>query len=162
MRPRTLIFFYGKRLRRHGVQELLAGLGVAAAVALVFAVTVAANSLTSSAANVIHTVAGPADLQLHARGPEGFNDRLLGSVEHLRGVAQAAQLLEQTAAITTPSGRRAIVTVAGAGGGLALMDGLAHTLPGGVLSAEGISLSTATARQLRIAGTGSQAAPTEV
>ena len=54
------------------------------------------------------------------------------------------------------------MTVAGAGGSLALMDGLAHTLPGGVLSAEGISLSTATADQLRIADFGSQAAPTEV
>ncbi len=154
MRLRTLVFFYGKRLRLHGVQELFAGLGVAAAVALVFAVTVAASSLTSSAANVVHTVAGPADLQLHALGPEGFSERLLKRVNRLPGVAQAAQLLEQTATITTPSGGRAIVTVAGAGGRLALMDGLAHTLPGGVLEADGIGLSNASARQLGIAGNG--------
>ncbi len=38
-------------------------LGVAVAVALVFAVTVAASSLTNSAADVVRTVAGPADLQ---------------------------------------------------------------------------------------------------
>lgn len=154
MRLRTLVFFYGKRLRLHGVQELFAGLGVAAAVALVFAVTVAASSLTSSAANVIRTVAGPADLQLHALSPEGFDERLLKRVNRIPGVAQAAQLLEQTATITTPAGRRAIVTLAGAGGRLALMDGLAHTLPAGVLEAGGIGLSTATAQQLGIEGDG--------
>ncbi len=162
MRLRTLVFFYGKRLRLHGVQEFLAGLGVAAAVALVFAVTVAASSLTSSAANVIHTVAGPANLQLHARGPEGFNERLLGRVEHLPGVVRAAQLLEQTATLTTASGQRAIVTVAGAGGSLALMDGLAHTLPGEVLSAQGIGLSAATASQLRLPRLGSQQTPLQL
>lgn len=152
MRLRTLIFFYSKRLRLHGVQEFFAGLGVAAAVALVFAVTVAASSLTSSAANVIRTVAGPADLQLHALGPEGFSESLLKRVNRLSGVARAAQLLEQTATIKTRSGGRAIVTVAGAGGRLALMDGLAHTFPGGVLEAGGIGLSAAGARQLGIEG----------
>ncbi len=160
MHPRNLIFFYGQRLRLHGVQELLAGLGVAAAVALVFAVT--ASSLTNSTSDVVHTVAGPANLQLHTRGPEGFSERLLGRVEHLPGVAQAAQLLEQTATIRTASGHRAIVTVAGAGASLAFLDGLAHTLPAGVLSAQGISLSTATAHQLRLPGFGSQRAPIRV
>jgi putative ABC transport system permease protein len=151
MRPYALLYFYGRRLRVHGVQELLAGLGVAVAVALVFAVTVAASSLTNSAANVVQAVGGPADLQVHARGPEGFSDRLLSQVEHLAGVRQAAQLLEQTATIRGPAGRRATVTIAGANAGLAVMDGLAHTLPGGVLSAEGVSLSKASAGHLGIA-----------
>jgi putative ABC transport system permease protein len=161
MRPYALLYFYNRRLRVHGVQELFAGLGVAVAVALVFAVTVAASSLTDSAASVVHVIAGPADLQLHARGPEGFDERLLARVERLPGVEQAAQLLEQTATIVG-SRHRVTVTVAGAGGGLALMDGLAHTLPGGVLSAGGISLSNASARELGIAAFNSQAAPTEV
>jgi putative ABC transport system permease protein len=42
------------------------------------------------------------------------------------------------------------------------MDGLAHTLPGGVLTTGGIGLSKATAGALGIAGLGSQVAPTEV
>jgi putative ABC transport system permease protein len=150
MRPYALVYFYGRRLRVHGMQELFAGLGVAVAVALVFAVTVAASSLTNSAANVVRAVGGPANLQVHARGPEGFSDHLLSPVEHLAGVRQAAQLLEQTATIIGPSGHRVTVTIAGAGVGLALMDGLAHTLPGGVLSAEGIGLSKASASQLGI------------
>ena len=162
MRPYALLYFYGRRLRVHGVQELLAGLGVAVAVALVFAVTVAASSLTGSAAGVVHAVAGPADLQLHARGPEGFDEHLLAKVEHLPGVEQAAQLLEQTATIIGSPGHRVTVTIAGAGGGLALMDGLAHTLPGGVLSAGGIGLSKASANELGITDLNSQTALTEV
>lgn len=161
MRPYALLYFYGRRLRVHGVQELFAGLGVAVAVALVFAVTVAASSLTNSAADVVRTVAGPADLQVHTRGPEGFDEHLLARVEHLPGVKQAAQLLEESATIVGPSGRRATVTIAGATSGLAFMDGLAHTLPGGVLSAGGIGLSAASGQALGI-GRLKLSAPPEV
>jgi putative ABC transport system permease protein len=161
MRPYALLYFYGRRLRVHGVQELLAGLGVAVGVALVFAVTVGASSLTGSAASVVRVVAGPADLQLHARGPEGFSERLLAQVQNLRGVKQAAQLLEQTATIVGSRGQRVTVTIAGAGGGLAHMDGLARTLPGGVLLAGGIGLSNATASALGITNN-SQTAPAYV
>jgi putative ABC transport system permease protein len=157
MRPYALLYFYGRRLRVHGVQELLAGLGVAVAVALVFAVTVAASSLAGSAGEVVHTVAGPANLQLHALGPEGFDERMLDQVERLPGVVQAAELLEEPATVVGSRGRRVPVTIAGAGIGLALMDGLAHTLPGGVLSAEGIGLSASSAEGLGIAGLSSQA-----
>ncbi|MGH2911352.1 MAG: ABC transporter permease [Solirubrobacteraceae bacterium] len=159
MGPYALVYFYGQRLRAHGVQELLAGLGVAVAVALVFAVTVAASSLTNSAANVVHTVAGPADLQVHTRGPEGFNDNLLAKVEQLPGVRRAAQLLEQPATIIGPSGHRVTVTIAGAGAGLAVMDGLSHTLPAGILSAEGIGLSKTSANQLGITALNSRVLP---
>src|SRR5260370_40177137 len=92
METRTLFYFYSKRLRIHAVQELLAGVGVAIGVALVFAVTVANSSITSSASDVVRTVIGPADLQLHARGPNGFDEHLLARVEHLPGVQQAAPL----------------------------------------------------------------------
>lgn len=159
MRPYALVYFYSRRLRAHGVQELFAGLGVAVAVALVFAVTVAASSLTNSAANVVHAVGGPADLQIHARGPEGFSDHLLLEVEHLPGVRQAAQLLEQTATIIGPSRHRITVTIAGADANLALMDGLAHTLPGGILSTNGIGLSKVSANQLGITDLSSRTPP---
>ena len=153
MRPhgtRALVYFYRRRLRVHAVQELLAGVGVAVAVALVFAVTVANSSITGSANGVVRTVVGPADLQLHSRGPDGFDEHLLTRVEHLPDVEQAAPLLEQTATIVGPHGRRVTVDVAGTDIGLALLDGLAHTLPLGVLSPGGIGLSQASAGELRL------------
>jgi putative ABC transport system permease protein len=131
------------------MQELLAGVGVAIAVALVFAVTVASNSVTSSASNVVRAVIGSANLQLRARGPNGFDEHLITQVEHLPGVEHAGLFLEQTATIVGPDGRRVAVTVAGASVRLAVMDGLSHTLPSGVLS-EGISLSEASAGALGI------------
>lgn len=150
MRPYALVFFYSRRLRVHGGQELFAGLGVAIAVALVFAVLAAAGSITNSAENVVRTVIGPADLQLHARGPEGFSEHLLTDVERLPHVQRAAPLLEQSATIIGPGGNRAIVTVAGAGARLALMDGLNRTLPAGVVSVDSISLTSAAASALGI------------
>ncbi len=148
MQTRALLYFYSRRLRVHAMQELLAGIGVAVAVALVFAVTVANSSITSSASDVVHTVIGPADLQLHARGPDGFDEHLLARVERLPGVAQAAPLLEQVATVRAPNGRQATVDVAGTNVGLALLDGLAHTLPLGALSPGGIGLSQTSAGAL--------------
>ncbi|HXP99277.1 MAG TPA: FtsX-like permease family protein [Solirubrobacteraceae bacterium] len=150
MRTRALVYFYVRRLRIHAMQELLAGAGVAIAVALVFAVTVASDSVTSSASRVVHAVVGPADLQLRARDPNGFDEHLIAKVQGLPGVEHAGLLLEQAATVIGPDGRRVAVTIAGANVRLALMDGLSRTLPGSVLS-EGISLSKATADALGIA-----------
>jgi putative ABC transport system permease protein len=161
MRTRALVYFYSRRLRVHAMQELLAGFGVAVAVALVFAVMVANSSLTSSASNVVHAVIGPADLQLHARGPNGFDEHLLTRVEGLSGVAQAAPLLEQTATVRAPNGRQETVDVAGTNVGLALLDGLAHTLPIGALSPSGIGLSQTSASALGLSAY-NPARPTEV
>jgi putative ABC transport system permease protein len=153
LRVRALWYFYARRLRVHIVQELLAGVGVAVAVALVFAVTVANSSVASSAGQIVHAVIGPADLQLRARGPEGFPEGLLAHVEQLPGVARAAPLLEQTATLTAPNGRRMSVDVAGTDLSLALLDGLAETLPIGALSG-GIGLSKATAAELGLSKAG--------
>ena len=79
MRPGALLYLYRRRLRVHGVQELLAGLGVAIAVALVFATIVVSGSIAGSAAEVVHAVTGPATLQLRARGADGFDERLPGA-----------------------------------------------------------------------------------
>jgi putative ABC transport system permease protein len=162
MDTRALVYFYSRRLRVHAVQELLAGVGVAVAVALVFAVTVANSSITGSANGVVRTVVGPADLQLHSRGPDGFDEHLLTRVEHLPDVEQAAPLLEQTATIVGPHGRRVTVDVAGTDIGLALLDGLAHTLPLGVLSPGGIGLSQASAGELGLPTYSPRTRPIEV
>jgi putative ABC transport system permease protein len=148
MEPGALVYFYSRRLRVHAVQELLAGAGVAIAVALVFAVTVANSSVANSAKEVVRAVVGPANFQIYARGPNGLDEHLLTSVEHLPGVKQSAPLLEQTATLIGPTGRRAPVEVAGTNVSLALLDGLAETLPLGALSPGGIGLSKTSASDL--------------
>ncbi|HEX5308038.1 MAG TPA: ABC transporter permease [Solirubrobacteraceae bacterium] len=148
MRPRALVYFYRRRLRVHAVQELLAGVGVAVSVALVFATIVASASIAGSAGEVVHAVIGPAKLQLVARGPSGFREAELARAQHLPGVVQAAPLLEQTATLRGPSGRIVTVDLAGADTSLVVMDGLAHTLPTKTLSAGGIGLSRSTAAAL--------------
>ncbi len=60
LRPSTLLFMYRRRLRVHAVQECFAGLGIAIAVALVFATTVAESSIAGSAAKSCSAVVGPA------------------------------------------------------------------------------------------------------
>jgi putative ABC transport system permease protein len=152
MGPYALAYLYRNRLRVHAAQELLAGLGVAVAVALVSATLIANASIAGSAGEVVHTVIGPANLQVRSQGPEGFSESLLGRVERLPGVQQAAPLLEETATLLSPSGRRVAVYLAGADLSLATLDGLAHTIPRQSLSADGISLSTATADALKLSG----------
>ena len=165
MRPRALVYFYRRRLRVHAVQELLAGAGVAVSVALVFATIVASASIAGSASEVVHTVIGPAQLQLLARGPKGMPESLLIRVQRIPGVAQAAPLLEQTATVVSPAGvagadggstglsavrHTVTVDLAGADTSLVVLDGLAHTLPTKTLSAGGIGLSRHTAEELGI------------
>jgi putative ABC transport system permease protein len=144
------VYLYRRRLRVHRLQELLAGFGVAVAVALLFAVTVADSSIAGSAGEVAHAVVGPANLQLRARGADGFDERLLARVERLPAVSQAAPLLEQTASVVGPHGHRATVQIAGAELSLALLDGLAHTIPLAAFSANGIGISRHTAEELGV------------
>lgn len=150
LRPRTLARLYSGRLHAHAAQELLAGLGVAVAVALIFAVLAAQANITSATSEVVHTVIGPATLQLRARGNEGFPESTLHAVERLPGVAQVAPLLEQQATIVTSGGRRVTMDLAGADVSLTILDGLAHTLPIAVLSQHGVGLSERTAEALGI------------
>ncbi len=154
MRLEGLLYFYRRRLRIHAVQELLAGVGVTVAVALVFSVIVANGSITSSASAVARAVTGSAQLQLHARGPDGFDERLLARVEHLAGVKQAAPLLEETGMLQAPDGTQASVTIAGTDLSLAILDGLAHTLPVAALSPGAIGLSKTTASSLGLNSSG--------
>ena len=154
MRPGALVYFYRRRLRVHAVPELLAGLGVAIAVALVLAASIASSSIAGSAAEVVHAVVGPASLQLRARSADGFQEGLLKRVERLPGVEQAAPLLEQTATIRAPDGNTVTVDLAGADTSLVVLDGLAHKLPIATLSPGGLGLSRTTAEALGLSGTG--------
>jgi putative ABC transport system permease protein len=151
MRPYALIYLYRRRLRVHAVQELLAGVGVAVAVALVFATIVAAGSIAGSAGEVLRSVAGPATLQLISRDGADLPETLLARVERLPGVKQTAPLLQQNATLRASGDRQVRVDLAGADTSLVVLDGLAHTLPTATLTAGGVGLSAATARALGLA-----------
>ncbi|MHB8241719.1 MAG: ABC transporter permease [Solirubrobacteraceae bacterium] len=154
MRPYALIYLYRRRLRAHGAQELLAGIGVAIAVALLFAALVAQGSIAGSSREVVRAVVGPASLQLLSRDGDGFSEKLLTQVEALPHVKQAAPLLEQSATVIAANGHHVRVDLAGTDVALATLDGLARTLPLGALSPGGIGLSRASARALSSNGTG--------
>ena len=161
LRPYALAYLYGRRLRIHRVQELLAGIGVAIAVALLSAAMIANDSIEGSAAQVVHTVIGPANLELRAREVDGLNERLLGEIQHMPGVAQAVPLLEQTATIFGPTGR-VTVDLAGADVRLGQFNGLARTLPAAAFSSGGIGLTQTAAEKLGITSTNATTAQVSV
>ena len=162
LRPYTLFYLYRRRLRVHAVQECFAGLGIAIAVALVFASTVAQSSIAGSSREVVKAVAGPASLQLRARGGEGFDEAQLARVARLPGVKLAAPLLEQAATVSVAAhgpggrggegGRQTTIDLAGTDTSLAVLDGLGETLPLAALRPGTIGLSQASADALGLSG----------
>lgn len=99
--------FYLTRLKARLVlvQELLAVLGIAVGVALLFASQVASTSLDSSISELTGSVVGPAKYQLEARGAGGFSEHLLSEVRKIRGVRAAVPVLEQRVGIIGSVGR---------------------------------------------------------
>jgi putative ABC transport system permease protein len=109
MRLSTLGYLYARRLRTHPVQELLAGLGIAVGVALVFAVQVATSSTAEGSGQIVHRVLGRADLQLRARDERGIDEALASRVSSLPGVLRVVRGIELTATAMGPSGRPVIL-----------------------------------------------------
>jgi putative ABC transport system permease protein len=114
MRPVTLAYLYVRRLRTHPVQELLAGAGIAIAVALTCAVQIANHSVTGSARQTVQDIGGSAAVQVTARSAEGFDQQLVQRVRAVRGVRRATGLLEQRGVLVGPHRRQAPVHVIGA------------------------------------------------
>jgi putative ABC transport system permease protein len=108
MRLSNIIRLYRVRLRTRVVQELFAILGIAVGVALLFASQVANTSLNDSVRQLTSGIVGHARFQLVARNPEGFDQRLLSSVEHLPGVRGAVPVLEEHANVIGPTGSRSV------------------------------------------------------
>lgn len=108
------------------MQEVLAGSGIAVGVALVFGVLVANTSLTGSATQAITAVNGSAQLQLAARSPDGFSEKLATEASALPGVEKSAYLLRSDAVIVGPYGRQSIQLV-GVTPGLVTLGGSATT-----------------------------------
>jgi putative ABC transport system permease protein len=100
-----LLTLYRWRVRRHAMQELLAGAGIAVGVALCFGVLVANTSISASARALIEGVTGSARLQLSARSAAGMPEATVQRVERLQGVRHLAPVLRADATIAGPSGR---------------------------------------------------------
>jgi putative ABC transport system permease protein len=108
MKLANLLHLYRVRLRARLLQECFAVVGIAAGVALLFASQIASQSLSGSVAQLSHGIVGNASLQLTARDPHGFDQRLLSRVRHVRGVSVAAPLLEANANAVGPRGSRSV------------------------------------------------------
>lgn len=108
---RTLALFYRRHLRVQPLRELMAIAGVAAGVALLFAVQVAHHSITGSFEEIAHGVAGRASLEVAARGGEGFGEHVAEQVEGMPGVKAAAPILTQPIVAVGPRGQRALTLV---------------------------------------------------
>ncbi|HEX4805415.1 MAG TPA: FtsX-like permease family protein [Conexibacter sp.] len=113
MKTRNLLFLYVQRIRAHPFQELLALLGIAVGVALMFAVLVANASVSGSVEQLVHSVTGRAQLQLAARDPHGFDAELARRVAHVPGVRATAPLVDVRANVTGPSGAVRTVDLVG-------------------------------------------------
>ncbi len=155
VRLSALVKMYGWRLRRHGIQELLAGTGIAIGVALMLGVLVASTSITSSAGQTLHSIIGSARLQLLARSPTGFDESLVEHVAHLPGVKVAAPLLRENAMIVGPKGRATIQLVGLTPSQVALKGASTRNLGAGAgLLAGGIGLPSSIAEHVGVSSGG--------
>jgi putative ABC transport system permease protein len=106
----SILRIYRARLRARAIvgQELLAVLGIAIGVALLFASQVASTSLDGSVAQLSRQLVGNMDLQLQARSPQGFPRSMLAGVRAIPGVRQALPVLEAQADVIGPRGRESV------------------------------------------------------
>jgi putative ABC transport system permease protein len=110
--PRSLLWFYRRRIRARVVQELFAVVGIAVGVALLFAGQVSSTSLSASIAQLTHGLVGDAQLQLVARDPHGFDARAVDRVKGIPGVEAAAPVLQRQVSVTGPRGGQAVTLLA--------------------------------------------------
>lgn len=104
----TLLLFYRRNVRVQPLRETFAVLGIAAGVALLFAVQVAHHSVTGSFNEITRGVAGHATLEVGARGPQGFDEAVAKEVQAMPGVRAAAPIFEQPVVVVGSKGRRAL------------------------------------------------------
>ncbi|NLT06434.1 MAG: hypothetical protein GXY03_08985, partial [Solirubrobacterales bacterium] len=127
----NVLSLYWARLRPRLAQELLAVVGIAVGVALVFAALVANASLTSSVRDAVATVTGDADLQVASQGPRGFDAAAVERIAAVPGVAVAAPVAETRVNLATGERSEPVVLV-GADSSFAQLGGeLVHHLAAG-------------------------------
>ena len=103
-------YIYEARLGARAVlaQEGFAVVGIAVGVALLLASQISSTSLSHSEAQLNTQLLGGAQVQLDARGPEGFSEALLGQVRAVPGVRVALPILERQVSLTGPGGERSV------------------------------------------------------
>lgn len=104
----NVLALYGIRLRHRWLQELLAVVGIAAGVALLFASQVASTSLSGPVQDLNRGLVGNSQLQLVGRGADGFPESVADRVRKLPGVKIAAPVLQVQANVVGPRGSRPI------------------------------------------------------
>lgn len=151
LRASGALRIYRVRLRRHTMQELLAGAGIAIGIALVFGVMLANTNILGSAAELIDGVTGTARLQLSARASQGFPEALADRAADLPGVAKAALLLREDAVIDGPGGSESVQLVGVTPQLIGLHSVATHSFSSGaLLSSGGIGLPLAVARSIGV------------
>ncbi len=113
MRVRNLLFLYRQRVRAHPLQELIALVGIAVGVALVFAVQVANTSVTGSVERLMRGTTGSAELQVAARSTRGFDERLVAQIGNVAGVRRVAPLVELRVTLRGPHATRMASLIGG-------------------------------------------------
>lgn len=93
---------YWVRLRRRWAQELLALLGIAVGVALLFASQVASTSLSGPVTALANGIVGNSQLQLVAHGPEGLPDTLPATASRVPGVRLTAPIVQAQVNLVGP------------------------------------------------------------
>jgi putative ABC transport system permease protein len=114
LRLRSVLVLYWVRLRGRWLQELLAIAGIAAGVGLLYAASVANSSLSEPVRHINQGIVGTSQLQLVARGADGFPDSLARTVRAIPGVRLAVPVLQVPASVVGPGGRRRAATIYGA------------------------------------------------
>lgn len=109
LRITAALALYRRRLRRRRwIQDLLAVLGIAAGVALLYATQVASTSLSGPVRQLSDGIVGAGQLQILARGattiPEGTYDEITA----IPGVTRAAPVLQVPGNIVGPRGSSAM------------------------------------------------------
>jgi putative ABC transport system permease protein len=100
-----LLRLYWYRLRQQPAQEALALVGIAAGVALIFAVEIANTSVPVSVRDLERGIAGGASLEVAARSPEGFDQGLVSKVGETPGVRGDAGILDARVTVIGPHGQ---------------------------------------------------------
>ncbi|HEY5194311.1 MAG TPA: FtsX-like permease family protein [Solirubrobacteraceae bacterium] len=141
---------YAWRLRTRAAQELLAAIGIAVGVALVFGVLVANTSIGGSARGLVHQLIGSAQLQLVARSQEGFSQRVAHQVEALPGVRATSPLLRENVVIAGPDGSEPIQLIGATVRQISLNPPVTRDLGSGAtnLISDGIGLPSSVAKAI--------------
>jgi putative ABC transport system permease protein len=124
-----LLRLYWYRLRQQPAQEALALIGIAAGVALIFAVEIANTSVPASVRDLERGIAGGASVEIAARSSEGFDQGLVTKVGEAPGVVGDAGVLDTRVTVIGPHGQLPL-TLVGADAGIAAIGGpLARNFP---------------------------------